>query len=539
MKVTDPIKKVKSFATDQSLKIGQRTYAHASTANSFLSSLGNVSLFITQIFRETFSSHFEFKEFFRQCFQIGYKSLPLIAVTGGIMGIVLTIQSRPALVDFGAVTLLPGMVAVSLIREIGPVVTALICAGKIGSGMGAELGSMKVSEQIDAMEVSATNPFKYLVVTRVLAATLMLPILVLFADAFGLVGSWAGVNIKGNVNLVLFVSQAFGSLDFIDFFPALIKSVVFGTVIGIVGCYKGYTAGRGTESVGIAANSAVVISSLLVIVVDMIAVQITDMLHMKNPESNMISKNTGMAVTSDPLIIINNLKMGFNEQSVLRDVSLKLFNGENLVVLGKSGSGKSVLIKCIVRLLIPDSGNIEVFGRDLKSLNRKELDEVRKKIGFLFQSGALYDSMTVKQNLEFPLRRMQKKITEKEITEKIGEALENVGLSDALNKMPSQLSGGMRKRISLARTIVVDPLIMLYDEPTTGLDPATSDEISSLINDVQKKYKTSSLIITHDIECARTTADRIIMLNEGEIVSEGSLDDFEKSTDPLIKSFFK
>jgi phospholipid/cholesterol/gamma-HCH transport system ATP-binding protein len=260
---------------------------------------------------------------------------------------------------------------------------------------------------------------------------------------------------------------------------------------------------------------------------------------MKNPEANIISENTVRTATSDPLIVINNLKMGFTDQSVLRDVSLKLFNGENLVVLGKSGSGKSVLIKCIVRLLIPDSGNIEVFGKDLESLNRRELDEVRKKIGFLFQSGALYDSMTVKQNLEFPLRRIKNKMTDREVNEKISEVLENVGLSDALNKMPSQLSGGMRKRISLARTIVVDPLIMLYDEPTTGLDPATSDEISSLINDVQKKYKTSSLIITHDIECARTTADRIIMLHEGEIVSEGSLDDFEKSTDPLIQSFFK
>jgi phospholipid/cholesterol/gamma-HCH transport system permease protein len=278
MKVPNPVRKVKSFATDQSIKLSEKTYARADKANSFLSGLGNIALFIGQIIRETFSPHFEFKEFLRQCFQIGYKSLPLIAVTGAIMGIVLTIQSRPALVEFGAVTLLPGMVAVSLIREIGPVVTALICAGKIGSGMGAELGSMKVSEQIDAMEVSATNPFKYLVVTRVLAATLMLPILVIFADAFGLVGSWAGVNIKGNVHLVLFISQAFGSLDFIDFFPSLIKSVVFGTVIGTVGCYKGYTAGRGTESVGIAANSAVVISSLLVIVVDMIAVQITDMM---------------------------------------------------------------------------------------------------------------------------------------------------------------------------------------------------------------------------------------------------------------------
>jgi phospholipid/cholesterol/gamma-HCH transport system permease protein len=170
------------------------------------------------------------------------------------------------------------MVTVSLLREIGPVVTALICAGKIGSGMGAELGSMKVSEQIDAMEVSATNPFKYLVVTRVLASTLMLPVLVLFADAAGIMGSWAGVNIKGNVNLVLFISQAFASVGFIDLFPALIKTFVFGAVIGIVGCYKGYTAGRGTESVGKAANSAVVLSSLLVIIVDMIAVQITDMM---------------------------------------------------------------------------------------------------------------------------------------------------------------------------------------------------------------------------------------------------------------------
>ena len=195
------------------------------------------------------------------------------------MGLVLTIQSRPVLVDFGAVTMLPGMVAVSLIREMGPVITALLCAGKIGSGMGAELGSMKVTEQIDAMEVSATNPIKFLVVTRVLGAILMLPILVLFADAFGLVGSWIGVNIKGDVNLVLFFSQAFASIDFMDFFPALIKTFFFGAVIGIVGCYKGYTAGKGTESVGIAANSAVVISSLLVIIVDMIAVQVTDMIQ--------------------------------------------------------------------------------------------------------------------------------------------------------------------------------------------------------------------------------------------------------------------
>ncbi len=260
---------------------------------------------------------------------------------------------------------------------------------------------------------------------------------------------------------------------------------------------------------------------------------------MKNLQPEIKTSSHEWTASSGPLVAINKLRIGFNEQSVLKDISLKLLNGENLVVLGKSGSGKSVLIKCIVRLLKPDSGTIDLFGRDLESLNRAELDEARKQIGFLFQSGALYDSMTVKQNLEFPLRRIRKNLNEKEVSEKVAEVLENVGLSDTLNKMPSQLSGGMRKRISLARTIIVDPLIMLYDEPTTGLDPATSDEISSLINDVQKKYKTSSLIITHDIECARITADRVIMINEGEVHAEGRLKDFESSDDPLIRSFFK
>ena len=260
---------------------------------------------------------------------------------------------------------------------------------------------------------------------------------------------------------------------------------------------------------------------------------------MKNTQNATIVTGQTRTGSSETMIEINNLKKSFGNQEVLKNISLNLYSGENLVVLGKSGSGKSVLIKCIVRLLHSDSGTIDVLGNKVDSLNLKELNELRKKIGFLFQSGALYDSMTVKQNLEFPLRRIRKELTENEINEKINEALENVGLADALNKMPSQLSGGMRKRISLARTIVVDPAIMLYDEPTTGLDPVTSDEISSLINEIKKKYKTSSIIITHDIECAKATADRIIMLQDGEVYFEGKIADFDHSTDPLIKSFFK
>lgn len=257
--------------------VGEVSLQIAGKTTGFLTETASFSLFVWQTFRETFSRNFEFKEFLRQCYQTGYKSLALISVTGIIMGLVLTIQARPTLVEFGAVSMLPGMVAVSLIREMGPVITALICAGKIGSGMGAELGAMKVTEQIEAMEVSATNPMRFLVVTRVLAATLMIPILVIYADALGIFGSWAGANIKGEVSFTLFFSQAFSAIGFDDLIPAVIKTFFFGAVIGFVGCYKGYTAGRGTESVGLAANSAVVLASLLVIIVDLIAVQITDM----------------------------------------------------------------------------------------------------------------------------------------------------------------------------------------------------------------------------------------------------------------------
>lgn len=278
MKESNPLYKATNLATESSIRLSEKTIQKAEEAKTFFTRTGNMTIFILRTIRYSFSLPLEFREFIKQCYEIGNRSLPLVAITGAIMGLVLTIQSRPILNDFGAESMLPQMVAISLIREIGPVITALICAGKIGSGIGAELGSMKVTEQIDAMEVSATNPMKYLVVTRVIAATMMLPILVLFADFMGMLGSWAGVNIKDDLNIVLFFSRAFSVVDFMDFIPAFIKSFLFGAVIGIVGCYKGYNAGRGTESVGIAANSAVVLSSLLIIVVDLIVVQITDIL---------------------------------------------------------------------------------------------------------------------------------------------------------------------------------------------------------------------------------------------------------------------
>ncbi len=238
---------------------------------------GDITLFTLRFFKEVFTPPFEIKEFIRQCYVIGYKSLPLVGITGFIMGLVLTLQSRPTLAEFGAESWLPGMVALSLIREIAPVITALICAGKIASGIGAELGSMKVTEQIDAMEVSGINPYKYLVVTRILAATLMIPLLVIFADLVGIMGGYAGINIHSDVNLFRYFDKVLASLDFLDILPATIKTFFFGFFIGLIGCYKGFTAANGTESVGRAANSAVVAASLTIFIIDMLAVQITDL----------------------------------------------------------------------------------------------------------------------------------------------------------------------------------------------------------------------------------------------------------------------
>ena len=247
--------------------------------NNYLDQTGRISLFTLRFFRQAFSQPFEFKELLRQCYKIGYNSLLLVITTGFIMGVVLTLQVRPTMIEFGAVSYMPSLVGIAFIREIGPVVTALICAGKIGSSIGAELGSMKVTEQIDAMEVSGTNPFKYLVVTRIWASTLMLPLLVIVADSIGLFGSYLVENLKGNVSMQLYFSEVFESLVFGDVVPSTVKSFFFGLAIGVVGCYKGYHSEKGTEGVGKAANSAVVLASLLLFLLDFLAVLVADIFY--------------------------------------------------------------------------------------------------------------------------------------------------------------------------------------------------------------------------------------------------------------------
>ncbi|RPD98741.1 ABC transporter permease [Aureibaculum marinum] len=243
---------------------------------SFFEEIGELSYFASRFFKELFSRPFEIKELLRQCYNMGNRSLLLVGVTGFILGLVFTLQSRPTLMQFGAESWMPNMVSISIVREIGPVIISLICAGKIGSGMGAELGSMRVTEQIDAMEVSGTNPFKYLVVTRILAATLMLPLLIVFGDAVALLGSAIVENLKGEVSFLLYFNQVAKALSYSDIIPATIKSIFFGFAIGVVGTYKGYNCKKGTVGVGEASNAAVVYTSMLLFIIDFIAVFIAD-----------------------------------------------------------------------------------------------------------------------------------------------------------------------------------------------------------------------------------------------------------------------
>lgn len=245
----------------------------------FLIETGEITVFTARFFREVIKRPFEFKELLCQCYNMGNKSLLLVGITGFIIGLVLTLQTRPTLMEFGAESWMPSMVGISIVREVGPIITALVCAGRIGSGIGAELGSMRVTEQIDAMEVSGTNPFKYLVVTRVLAVILMLPLLVLFGDAIALIGSYLVENVKGDVSFMLYFNKVFDALEFGDIIPATIKTFFFGLAIGIVGCFKGYNCKKGTEGVGKAANSAVVLTSLLLFIIDFIAVFVTDIFY--------------------------------------------------------------------------------------------------------------------------------------------------------------------------------------------------------------------------------------------------------------------
>ncbi len=491
--------------------------------DAFFLGVHSATTFLFRFFRSLFRRPFEVREILRQCYEVGSGRFPLITLTGFVTGIVFTKQSRPSLATFGASSWLPSLITIALVRALAPLVTALICAGKVGSNIGAELGSMRVTEQIDAMEVSAVDPMKFLVVTRVIATTTMVPVLMLYCAVIGLLGSYVDVHAHELTSLRSFLRSGFQEISFLD--ARLVGREVDHLRIhdrdhGHLQGLHGDERNRGRRARGERGR------------------RLLDVRDLHRRGDHRADHRLDPGLVMETVITIRRLFKSFGERKVLRGIDLELAKTENLVVLGRSGSGKSVLIKVIAGLLKPDSGTVEVLGHKVDELDDRDLQALRRRLGFLFQHSALYDSMSVRENLEFPLVRNEVDLGTAEIDARVVEALEAVGLRQAIDQMPAELSGGQRKRVGIARTLILRPEIMLYDEPTAGLDPITSTEINKLINQVRERFATSSIIITHDLACARMTGDRIAMLLDGEFQREGTFDEVFATEDKRVRDFY-
>ncbi len=378
------------------------------------------------------------------------------------------------------------VVSVSMCSELGPVLTALMVAGRVGAAIAAEIGTMRVTEQIDALRTLATHPVDYLIVPRLIAAQIALPLLTLESIVVGIGASYlVDVHILGIEPTYLWVNMLHFTHD-VDLAMGLIKSFIYGGIIALIGCYKGMTCGLGAEGVGRATTEAVVYSSITILITNFFL--------------TMADGQTRGAI----MIEARNLEKSFGAQKVLDDVSFRIENGESVAIIGRSGGGKSVLLKHLIGLLKPDSGEVLIDGENIEPMNERQLLRVRRKFGMVFQGAALFDSMTVAENVAFGLRRHEH-LTEAEIARRVAQALEMVDLPGTENKNPAELSGGMRKRVGLARAIIYEPQIVLYDEPTTGLDPIVSDSIDKLMIRVRDHLKVTSIVVTHDM---RTRAAR-------------------------------
>src|SRR5438093_1406296 len=338
---------------------------------------GELGIFCMRLLRASLTPPYEFREFIRQCDEIGSLSLPLIALAGAATGVVMSLQTRDSLVRFGAKSFLPAVIVFSLIKESGPIITGLMVSGRVGAGIGAQLGSMRVTEQIDAMEASAIDPFKFLVATRVLACILMLPLLTLASDFCGIIMGWVANTLTEPISLRLFLENGFKNMLFSDFIPLTFKTMVFGFIIGIVACFQGMRTQGGTEGVGRSATSSVVLSSLFVVLADVVLVRLI-----------ITVWGSAMQDQNAKPIEIGDLHKSFGDKAVLKGIGVSVSHGETLAVLGRSGTGKSVLLKLIIGLQAPDSGSIRIAGQEICGLCATELGEVRKKIGFMFQQAA-------------------------------------------------------------------------------------------------------------------------------------------------------
>ena len=495
-------------------------------STNVLAIAGDISLFGLRAVTDAFRRPFEVAQIRRQLAEVGSKSLPLIVASGFALGAVLTLHTRGTLVTFGATAWIPTVQALAFFVEIGPLVTGLLVAGRVGSGIGAVLSNMRATEQIDAIESLSVDSFKFLVVPRIVACTLALPLLTLFLDFSALLGGFVSEYAASRLSFQLYISRAFSAFDWSNFYPPTLKTAVFGFAIGTISSFLGYTTDEGADGVGRAATRGVVISSLVIIVLDVLLIKFIFFIF---PETRTMRGGAA------PAVVLQQVSKSFGEKPILRDVSFQVRAGEALCILGRSGTGKSVTLKLIISLLKPEQGQIWIEGEEITGLHASDLSRVRRKMGFLFQGAALFDSLTLYENLALPLLRLTSK-SPAQVEVIIDRVLREVGLADDKQKMPSELSGGMRKRAGLARALVLEPRILLVDEPSSGLDRITASEIDELLLREKVEHRTTLIVVTHDVRGARRLADRIAVLNQGRLIADGTVEEVQHSENEIARS---
>ncbi len=457
--------------------------------------------------------------FARALLEIGYFSLPVVALTAIFTGMVLALQSYLGFSRFSAQSATANVVVLSITRELGPVLAGLMVAGRIGAAMAAEIGTMRVTDQIDALTTLSTNPMKYLVTPRLLAGVIALPALVVVADILGVMGGFIVGTLKLGFGPAAYLHNTFNFMQTIDVVSGLVKAAVFGFLIALMGCYQGYQQPRRRRGRGRGHHRR------------------RGRRLDPHPGLRLRADRAVLHLMSEAKIRVRGLRKSFGDKRVLDGVDLDVAAGSTMVVIGGSGSGKSVLVKCILGLLEPDAGRIEIDGRDLLAMSSSDRARVRTGIGMLFQNGALFDSLPVWENVAFGLLA-RRQVSRRQARGRATEFLAQVGLAKSVGDLyPAELSGGMQKRVALARAIAARPDIMFFDEPTTGLDPIMGAVIDALIVDCVRHLGGTAIAITHDIPSARRIGDQAAMLADGRIIWTGAATALMESGNPAVDQF--
>lgn len=491
---------------------------------NFLQASGRLALFTMHAVSFCVRPPFYVRATVSQMIEIGFYSLPVVALTTLFSGMVIALQCYSGFSQLNAESAIAFVVVITIVRELGPVMAGLMVAGRVGAAMAAELGTMRVTEQIDALTTLSTNPYRYLVVPRLLGGVLMMPVLVLIGDVIGIMGGYLVSVYKLGFNMTNYLSNTWSYLTLSDMASSLTKAAVFGFIVTLLGCYNGFYSKGGAEGVGKATTNAVVASSVLIMIGDYLLTE-------------MFFTNSGAGMETQYKIRMKDVCKSFGRKKVLDGVTLDVKKGESLVIIGGSGTGKSVTIKCIQGLLTPESGSIEIDGREIVGLGEKEMEKINAQTGMLFQGAALFDSLNIWENVAFGLIQ-GKKMSRREAKVIAIEKLRQVGLGEDVAELyPDELSGGMKKRVGLARAIAAAPELIFFDEPTTGLDPIMSDVINDLIRDCVKRLGATSVTITHDMSSVRKIADKVAMLYKGKIIWYGDVADIDSCGNPYVEQF--